>query len=425
MRVPSRASALLLFMACATRVESTIPELRLSSGKAIQAEIRISDPIVSTRGLEGLGGPVRGRSVRLRILEDGIYRLELRSYFFDAYLVLRNGEGAVLAEDNDGLLGTHSRLTRKLSSEHSYRLEVCALVGGTGLFELRCLRGRPRAWTGHERAEAELRNARLAVEARERLLGSTHPRTVESLAELAGLERGRDSARAAGLYRRVLEIRRQTLGMEHPETAAALLALGRLLESLGRHGEALALLRRALSIRRKVFGQEHPLFIECLEELGRAWVRSGKYAQAEPVLRKVLGLREKTLGSEHELTATALVNLGRLEHRRGALEDAELLLRKALELRERLFGTDDPRSAESFEFLAELLASQGKPDEAEAGFRLAVLIFEEVLGREHERTAASLLKLAEFLESRGKKGQAAELFRRVRNIGSKLLRDRR
>ena len=52
--------------------------------------------------------PWRGVTIRLEIEAPGKRCLTLRSPDFDAYLVLRDAKGKVLAEDDDGFFGTHA-----------------------------------------------------------------------------------------------------------------------------------------------------------------------------------------------------------------------------------------------------------------------------------------------------------------------------
>lgn len=80
------------------------------------------------------------------------------------------------------------------------------------------------------REEAEAL-ARRTAGVRRRVLGTAHPRTLDSLAVLAdALEPQGRSAEAEALYRQVWEGKKKALGEGHPETREAL----KLLQDAGR-----------------------------------------------------------------------------------------------------------------------------------------------------------------------------------------------
>ncbi len=114
---------------------------RLKPGEPVEGEIAKTDPevhspVLDSKGYVADGRPARGKTYVVEVAESGVYRIELRSYLFDAYLVLRDAEGNVLAEDDDALNSTHSRIVHELAPGRGYRLDVCALREGTGPCEL-------------------------------------------------------------------------------------------------------------------------------------------------------------------------------------------------------------------------------------------------------------------------------------------------
>ena len=114
---------------------------RLIVGESLEGEITDADPAVHTPTLDvrHTTAPTIGKTFLLAVDEPGTYTLELRSYFFDAYLVLRDESGALLAEDDDGLVGTHARIVVELEpgqccvvprgvEHHPVAAEECWLV---------------------------------------------------------------------------------------------------------------------------------------------------------------------------------------------------------------------------------------------------------------------------------------------------------
>ena len=100
-----------------------------------QGAIAKSDPVVETETLRALYGdtPVRGKRHVVEVPGPGTYCVELRSYVFDAFLVLRDRDGNVLLENDDGLgrsgEDVTDRLARRMheggSEQHEFPLDLC------------------------------------------------------------------------------------------------------------------------------------------------------------------------------------------------------------------------------------------------------------------------------------------------------------
>ena len=79
-----------------------------------------SSPLLETLGLEAHGTPpgsVRAESFSVQVPSGGSCTVEMMSYSFDSYLVLRDGAGKVLAENDDGPVGWHARLVFQADSD--------------------------------------------------------------------------------------------------------------------------------------------------------------------------------------------------------------------------------------------------------------------------------------------------------------------
>src|SRR5262249_17275660 len=140
-RRPMISPLLALALALPQNRSDETPVLRVD--QTVTGEITDADSAVHTPTLDEsyTDAPTAGETFRLEGGEPGTSPLELRSYFFDAYLVLRDESGTILAEDDDGLIGTHSRIVVELEPGIR-RVEACALHGQRGAFELKLLRGR-------------------------------------------------------------------------------------------------------------------------------------------------------------------------------------------------------------------------------------------------------------------------------------------
>ena len=274
------AITLLLWVGAQER--SRPPELPV--GEVLEGVIEESDPEITTEVLaeKYTDAAVRGKTYRLRVPETGPYFIELRSHRFDAYLVLRAPDGNVLAEDDDGLLGTHSRIAvESLQAGEELELNACALHGDTGTFCLQWNLGRPKPLTPRERQAAEIEDARASLRVVELEHGPKHPNTATSLNHLAALlESQGNYEEARPLYERALKIREEALGPRHPHTATSLNNLALLLHDQGNYEEARPLLERALKIREEALGPKHPDTASSFHSLLHLLEASGDLSQA-------------------------------------------------------------------------------------------------------------------------------------------------
>ena len=126
-----------LLLATAVQDVEQLPVLKV--GEAIEGEITDENPEVHTPTLDAdyTQAPTVGKTYRIRVEESGPYYIDLRSYDFDAYLVLRDAKSELLAEHYDSFLNVHSRLGAELVVGRDYLVSGCALHGASGRFELR------------------------------------------------------------------------------------------------------------------------------------------------------------------------------------------------------------------------------------------------------------------------------------------------
>ena len=396
----------------------------LRVGETVEGELTDGDEVVHTPTLDAgyTQAPTVGRTFALQVGESGPYHLDLRSYLFDAYLVLRDGEGNLLAEDDDGLIGLHSRITVELKAGESYGVQACALHGQRGEFELTAMRGRPPAWSPAERARAQLEDAERRVAVLEAELGPEHADTVESLNQLAVLlQEQNDYGAARSLFERVLAIRERTLGPEHPYTATSLNYLAAFLDDRGDHAAARPLYERALAIYENTLGPDHPSTATNLSNLAGLLKAQGEYDSARPLYERAIAIHEDALGVEHPQTARSLNNLVSLLKAQGDYAAAMPLCVRALAIREKVLGPEHLDTAKSLNSLAGLLNAQGDYDAARPLYERALAIRQKLLGDGHPSTAVSLNNLATLLEAQGDRQAARRLYERALAIWEKTL----
>ena len=129
----------------------------MKPGDTVQGVIKDSDPVVSTETLdvEYSHAPAVGKRYLIQIAEPGPYTIDMKSLFFDCYLVLRDGGGAVLVEDDDGYYYTHARIIfEAVEGDRAYLLDACALEGRRGEYTLQVTQGKSRQLSSQERKTA-------------------------------------------------------------------------------------------------------------------------------------------------------------------------------------------------------------------------------------------------------------------------------
>jgi CHAT domain-containing protein/tetratricopeptide (TPR) repeat protein len=451
--------ALLALSTCAgAPVQSGGDLLQLSVDRSIHEVLADGDGVVRTAALDAgyTEAPTIGETFLLEVAESGPYRVELRSHFFDAYLVLQDGDGGVLGEDDDGLLGRHARLVTELSAGLTYSVTACAVRGGRGAYELSIATGRPAELSTPERANAELQDAEARVAAVEDLLGLDHPDTIVSVDALASLLSARgDYARARELHERAVEAGERVLGPGHPETAAYISNLAALLRDQGDHARARPLFERALEIYERVFGLDHSNTADMLGNLAGVLQQQGEFDAAETMFRRVLGIYEEVhgpvhkmtglglnnlanvlqaqgdyaaavqpyeralsifeaeLGAEHPWTATTLDNLGAVLCSKGDYDAARPLYERALSVKERALGPEHPDTARSLGSLGLMLSYLGDYEAARSNLERALGVYERTIGPDHPRTATVLNNLAGLFKEQGDYATAKPLFERA------------
>ncbi len=357
---------------------------------------------------------LHGRAYRVRVEKEGTYHVDLRAYAFDSYLVLRDADGAVLAEDDDGLVGTHARIVTKLEAGREYRVWACALGIDRGPFELVLRAGAPAERLGAERAAAVLDDARGRVEAIGEAEGERSLKFAGALRMLGNvLRREGHLAAAEEQLTASVALHEEGAGTDSIVAARAWSGLGYLYMTSSEYDQALELFERALAVY-----EEQPEGLEIghssiVGNIGLVLWYSGDGHAAKPWLERSIELRESVDVPDEALIARGLNNLGALLWNLGDYAAARPLLERALEVRERVFGPRDPRTAATMQTLAELLWSLNDRPAASALFEEALAIREEVLGPEHPDTLDSMNDYAFLLSRGGAPDRAREIYEHV------------
>jgi len=261
-----------------------------------------------------------------------------------------------------------------------------------------------------------------AVELRRHLLGESHPDTLTSMEELAGLYADQDKyALAEPLNAKVLEVRRHVLGPENPDTLTSMNDLALVYLNQGKYGQAEPLFAKALEIRRRTLGDEHLDTLSSMHNLALLYRDQRKYGLAEPLYSKVVEVRERILGQDHPATLLSMNNLAVLYGIEGKYPLAEPLYAKIVEIQPRVLGKEHPDTLLGMSNLAACYVAEGKYAKAGPLYAKVLGIQRRVLGEENSDTLESIRGLAWLYLGEGEYNQAELLLARVLQVRRRTL----
>lgn len=414
---PVRASVVLV-VALATALQSTVqtraaPARVLHENETIRATLPGGSPEEIVLAVE------------FEARASGPIAVEARSLDFDTGLRISRidsaGKLAPLGEDDDGGIGTNSRLVIEAKRRDRYRIEVHPVEEDWGgEFEVSVATGRAPALEGNAKADADLAYWQ-QVESRAHERGSLL-REARALEGRGLLLRGSVAyAQAKPLLERVLAIREAQLGPEHPDVVQSLDNLAGVLQDMGEYTAARPLFERVLAICEAQPGLDHLEISQSLSNLAGLLRDMGEYAQARPLLERALAICEKQRGPRDPLVALSLNNLSGVLRDLGEYAAARPLLERALAICESQKDPEPRDIAQSLNNLAGLLRAMGFYAEAKSLLERALAICEKHPGPGHLDVATSLNNLASFLQATGAYAQAKPLYERALAIREKQL----
>ena len=435
--------------------EETPATLRV--GEPTTGEIRDDGMIVESPGLVDPDlAPAHG--IEFRIVDDGPMTVTLRSVRFDGYLVARDAEGEVVAEDDDGWYWLHSRIVLETAVRRPVTVFAVAKDAQTGAFEItasegvspppsrdgvgeivfgeavqvlsilpevrdsRLLVSYGRSFAVNDRLEDARRLFDRSVEAERERFGENHPRTVDRMDKLVKFLRDHEMVEEAlPILERLLKIAEGTSGSMHPITSRRLTRLAHALRELGRLAEAQPLFERELSIRETARGRDHLLVTPSLNDLGMVLMERGRYEEARPYFERALSILESSGRPEDELLTGVLANLGSLSQYQGRFGDATTLFERALAIEEEILGPSDPGLTATLSNLAMVHRQTGRFEDAKTLLERALAIEEAFHGPRHSTIALTLGNLGAVLQDLGQVAAAKVLYERSLSIREERL----
>jgi CHAT domain-containing protein/tetratricopeptide (TPR) repeat protein len=381
----------------------------------------VSTPALLEGGYIG-AATVVGVSIPLDPAAEGLHHLDLRSYAFDGYLVLRGADGQVLAEDDDAGTGVHARLMVELDPGRPFVVQACALAGARGGFTLTLTPGPPPDLSPGEELAREIVDAELRLEEQLTRLGEQPADVATTRSGLATLlQQQGDYGRAREHLEAVLAFHEAALGPDHEKVGVVLVQLGEILREQALYADAISLFRRARTIFEDWYHAEHVNVAACLNSEALALQQDGRHAEALPLLERALGLYEQALGPEHPFVATLVGNVAQLLQEQGQVDRAVELHQRAVELIEAARGPQSLELALMLNDLATALQIQGQAAEALAGYERAHAILLMHLGPSHPMVASALNNQGSARDDLGDGDGARRLFEEAIAIREEVL----
>ncbi|WP_283133401.1 tetratricopeptide repeat protein [Rhizohabitans arisaemae] len=229
-----------------------------------------------------------------------------------------------------------------------------------------------------------------------------HPHTSASRAD----EATRNPSPAVPRYETALADWERALGTDHPQTVASRADLARAYESAGHPARAVPLHEDILAERERALGTDHPDTLKSRADLARAYESIGDLAHAVPLYETALAGQERVLGTDHLDTLTSRNNLARASRRAadlagdlfaaagiaqahvaaGDLTRAIPMLEEIAADCERLHGADHPDTLKSRGHLARVYESAGYPARAIPLYEATLADCDRILGADHPIT---------------------------------------
>lgn len=268
-------------------------------------------------------------------------------------------------------------------------------------------------------AEKLLREV-MAFEAK--TLGETHPNTIASRTELAGLLRLQSRlAESEVLYDEALAAAQQGLGKTHPTTVAILNNLGLVYETQGLYDRAEPLFREALDTARATLGESHPTTLAATNSLALLYEVQGNFDKAEPLYATAITATRAKLGPENADTLAFVNNLGYLYMKSERYDEAAELLNEVTQSWRKSLGARHQRTLKSINNLGRVRLAQQRYDEAKQLIQEAWDGRREALGETHVDTQRSMLDMGVVLLRTGHAADAQKLLEQTLKLNEKTL----
>lgn len=396
--------------------------VQISIGDPVHGAVNDKATLVQTPTLDAnyKTAPTKGVTYPFSVPQSGNYFINLHSFSFDAYLVLRDAEGELIAEDDDGLLRTHSQLTITLDAKTEYHVTACALHGKRGDFELLISTGDPKKPLAKDRWKAEALDRTLEIEFLSQTKGPKSDSVYQAIKNLAALnyQNGSYQDSLSGL-KQLLAIKEEIAGSEDLEVGEILNNIAHLYRRLDDSQTGIIYAERALTVRRNSLGQKHAVVASSLDLLGTLYQTIGDLAKAKNLLNESLAIY-KEIGEGNSINAgTAFASLASIYGDLAEFDEANEHFLKALEIYENTYGKDHLQTALLAGNYGLFLGNIGNFKESEPWLSHSYETCLKTLGPDHPNTSICLANYAISFMNQGRYQEAIPLFEDVLKASNK------
>ena len=270
------------------------------------------------------------------------------------------------------------------------------------------------------RSEAQTQAER-ALRLRERTLGLEHPKTLQTMTLLSGIDFDQAKySEAEVLLTRALDLQGRTLGPEHPDTLHSMSVLASVYMMQGKYSQAVELGSQTFNAQRRVLGSEKRETLRTMASLAEFYRLDGKYAEALVLAKESFEISRRVLGPDSPDTLQAFTDLSSAYGSFGNYEQAEALAKQGLDGHRRVYGLEHPLTLISMINLARAYELNGKYAESEALASDGLEKIRRIMGREHPVTLYAMDNLASAELGEGKYSDALTIFRQILEIRQRI-----
>lgn len=375
----------------AQQPQALAPDI-VSQGRVTDLDAQVKTP---TLDQDFKSAKTVGVLLEVTLKESGPYFLDLRSHDFDSYLVLRDEAGNLLAEDDDGGIGPHSRIVWNFEASRKYEVWACALHGARGEFEIQLRKGEPQPLTAEELEAADIDDAKDRLRLMKSRFAQNSLEVASAMDHLGFIYwRHRRFLQALTQMEESLQIIREIFGEDHVRTAKAKFQVAAQLLALSRPEEALKYHQEAYQVQKKELGMAHPDTFNSLYGIVYLLDWLNRESEAIGLARDLLQVSIELYGEGHWQTANADLALGNILRGLGDLDEAEKCYRAAISINLEVFGESHQNTANSYSYLANLLIDQGKLEEALDVLERQLAVLEPLFGLQSHWVREALSQIA-------------------------------
>ena len=386
----------------------------LEVDQPIEAVLSTESPEVRTETLDGYGieAPTRGDSYRVVVATSGDYTIEARAIPFDAYLVIRDSVGKVLAEDDDTIPATHPRISIHFEAEQEYLVQVCALHGRVGEYRVWMTAGKAKPLTEAERLAAIEADWFEVIEHSTKVHGELSSNVANGRNKLGfHYYNNGQYLLAEEQFKLALKSLEASHPPDDPFIATFCRNIGSALVAQDKWAESLPIYLKAKDLLQRI-DPDGITMAMLSNDLAAAQARLGLYLEAKTNYQRAITLWTAIQGPDHADVALGLNNYARFLVDQGNYEEPGPMFERCLEIVISQFGSEHAFVGITFRNYADLLQLKGEYEAALQLYEKALAIREKEAEGASSKVITVLVEMARSCEGMGDIERARQLYER-------------